>query len=365
MSDHEATDDPVVRTALQLLPVPDHTTGFWQELDHALAAEGPSPVTAAPTAASTQVAAREVPPTRAVAAVPTPAGRPDPTGDPDAGDPALALVPATLRRPSNAVLLVVAAAAVVVVAPGSVPSDLDALVRESQPQDSTPVTLAAGVEQAASGAVLDWIDALAAGDSGDAWSALGPESQAHFGTQTAFEAQAPDLVVGYAAWSAGPPEHVFITPVATDDAGSLAVVTLVGSIDLPSGPERRADAFPVRIEGDEIHLEPFALLGGLELVTPEAPAGETTAAPVSTGDELLVVVPAGADAPVLHLDDGAPVVCGKSDGSELTTMDATPAQRCAWTPPGGHDPRAHTHTVAFLGSDGSSMGARSVLFDAA
>ena len=43
MSELEVTPDPVVRTALQRLPVPPHEDGFWARLDEALVDAGASP----------------------------------------------------------------------------------------------------------------------------------------------------------------------------------------------------------------------------------------------------------------------------------------------------------------------------------
>lgn len=340
-----AVDDPVVRAAVQLLPVPEHREGFWAHLHAVLEAE--AIVEPAPTVARVREPVPPAPP---------------------------ALLPPALRRPSSAVLAAVAAAAVVVVAVASqsllsgrttsgtarraaATSELETLVDRAQPPDSTPAPLTSEQEGAASDAVLAWTQAVGAGETDGAWAALGPASQAHFASAAAFEAELARVAEAFAPWASGQPSQILVTPVADDDAGTLAVVTLVGA--------DAAEAVPVRLTDGGAEVEPFATLPGLELVTPEAPVDDDVAAPMAIDDELLVVVPAGVDAPLLRLDDGAVVVCGEADGSELTTLDDGSAKRCAYLPPDGIDPGRHTLTVAFRGADGASVGARSVLFDAA
>ena len=40
-----------------------------------------------------------------------------------------------------------------------------------------------------------------------------------------------DLAEGYGAWSAAEPDDVLVTPVAAGDEGTIAVVTLVGTVE--------------------------------------------------------------------------------------------------------------------------------------
>jgi hypothetical protein len=220
-------------------------------------------------------------------------------------------------------------------------------------------------ETASSDAVLAWVDDLRAGDGDEAWGALGPASQAHFGTQVAFEEQLTSMADGYGTWSDTQPDQVLITPVRVDDEGTLAVVTLVGTVTMEGREQHRADAFPVLVVDGEAHLEPFAFAGEMEVVVPEDVPSDGTRPPVDPGEELIIVVPSGADAPVLRLDDGEAVICGEAEGTELTDLEDTPGQRCAYLPTGGITPGEHTLTVAFLGSDGASISAASLLFDAA
>lgn len=369
MSEMEVQPDPIVRTALQRLPIPAHTDGFWARLDEVLAAEA-SPaalprdqrtvLVAVPDHTSGS-AGDEVAPRRA----------PEP-------DPALALVPPALRRTSNGVLLAVAAAAVVVVALAGtalleqrngttgVATDevaqpsvaLDALMSEAQGSDVTLAAMSAEGEEASSEAVLSWVDDLGTGDGASAWQAMGPASQAHFGSQDAFESEMGSLAERYGAWSTAAPDDVLVTPVGADDEGTVAVVTLIGVVDQGGTAERQAVALPVRVVAGEAVLEPFAFAGVIEVVVPDE-------APVQDDDALVVVVPRGAEAPVLRVDDGATVVCGRAEGSELADIEGSASQRCSYLPPEGLDAGEHTLTTACRGSDGTSIAAASVLFDAA
>lgn len=367
MSDMEVTPDPIVRTALQLLPVPPHEPAFWSRLDVAIDEAGGS-------RAQANAAERRV-------LVGAPASAPPAASMPPVlelePDPALALVPPSLRRTSNAVLLAVAAAAVVVVAlagntlledrtparsggAGDVaPSAaLETLVSDAQPDASTPSSLSRQGADASSDAVLAWVADLGTGDGEGAWQAMGSASKAHFGTLDAFEAEMSSLSEGYGAWSVAEPEDVLVTPVLDTDDGTIAVVTLVGNVEQEGTMQRRADAFPVRIADGKVVLEPFAFAGALEVVVPDE-------APVTMGEELVIVVPSDAEAPILRLDDGATIVCGETEGSELTDLEGSPGQRCSYLPPEGIGAGEHTLTMAFIGSDGTSISAGSLLFDAA
>ena len=195
---------------------------------------------------------------------------------------------------------------------------------------------------------------------------MGDSSQAHFGSQAEFESLMTDLAEGYGAWSAAEPDDVLVTPVATDDDGTIAVVTLIGTVQQEGTTQERADAFPVRIVDGDVVLEPFASAGDLEVVIPE-PAGDDGVGyePVGTGEELVFVLPGDAEAPVLQIDGGDTVICGEADGTELSDLDQSTGQRCAYLPEGGFEAGAHTVTIAFLGPDGASITAESVRFEAA
>jgi hypothetical protein len=374
MTGRDVPEDAIVRTALQLLPVPPHGDAFWARLEQSLDAAD------APVA---EASGRD----RRAALVPMggdaeAAGAGAPTVLELERDGSLALVPPALRRTSNAVLLALAAAAVVVVAlagntlleqregttissaggDAEASADLEALVKDAQPETATPSTMSADGEDASRAAVLAWVADLGSGDAAAAWAAMGESSKAHFGSQAAFEGELSALAEGYGAWSATDPEEVVVTPILSDDDGTIAVVTLMGTVQQEGSTHRRAEAFPVRIVDGEVRLEPFAFAGELELVVPEGLREEPT---VGSGEELVIVVPSGADAPVLRLDSGEPVICGRAEGTELTPLEGVDAQRCSYLPEGGISPGHHTFTAAFLGGDGASISAEALLFEAA
>ena len=173
----------------------------------------------------------------------------------------------------------------------------------------------------------------------------------------------PDLAEGYGAWSAAEPDEVLVTPVAKGDDGTIAVVTLLGTV---GGSEARADAFPVRIHDGDVVLEPFASAGDLEVVIPE-PASDDGLSweTVDTDEELVFVLPSDAKAPVLRIDGGEAVVCGQAEGTELGDLDQSSGQRCAYLPEKGFPAGPHTVTIAFLGPDEGSITAESIRFEAA
>ena len=128
----------------------------------------------------------------------------------------------------------------------------------------------------------------------------------------------------------------------SSDDETLAVVTLVGVVDEDAGPHRLAEAFPVRLVAGDVVLEPFALAGSLEVVVPATDPVEGDAEPVPSGEELVIVVPTGVAAPLLRLDEGETVVCGASEGTELTVLEGSPGQRCC-VPPTRRDGGRRAH----------------------
>jgi hypothetical protein len=364
--------DAVVRTALQLLPIPPHGDEFWARLEASLDAEVPVPL---PLEPKHRVRPEEPARFAAVAApVPIDLER----------DTALAVVPPAFRRASNAVLVAVAVAAVVVVGiagralleergESGVSSDrsssgtaLETLLRDAQGDDATVTTLSDAHEGSSADAVLAWVADLGRGDVDAAWAAMGETSQARFSSQTEFEGMMTDLAEGYGAWSAAEPEDVLVTPVLAGDDGTIAVVTLVGTVDQEGTTQERADAFPVRLLDGEVVLEPFASAGDLEVVTPEpAPADGVGFDSVGLQEELVFVVPASAAAPVLQIDGGDTVICGEAPGTDLHDLEGSTGQRCSYLPEGGFQPGEHVVTVAFLGDGGAAVTADSLRFAAA
>jgi len=358
--------DQLVRSALQLLPVPSHEDGFWERLDAAISAQ---PVDGGD-----------------VASVESPAPRGaerDDTAEAPALElhrgPEAALVPASLRRRSNALaaLGAVAAAVLVVVAGAALVrqrsgTDLDTdgvaapagtSTSAAANETSSPATTTTGdVEVASTDAVMSWVSALGDGDADGAWAALGPEAKAQVGQRSAFDGMMSELVEGYGDWAGARPEEVLVTPVVSSGPGRLLVVSLVGAVDQDGQVQMRAESFVVRITREKTEVEPFDTAGTVELVTPSATEGSM---PTMDGDEIVVVVPVGADPPILRLDDGAVIVCGDGGGSELTAIEGTSGLRCSWTPDGGIPPGRRVLTVAFVGGSSAAVSAESVVFEAA
>ena len=363
MTEPDVAPDSVVRTALQLLPIPAHGDEFWARLEASLDTEVPLPLhlERQPRALVTDAAPAAV------------------ALEPDAS---LAVVPPTFRRASNAVLVAVAAAAVLVVAiagsslleqrggSGAAGDDppagaaLETLLRDAQGADATLPALSSQHESSSTDAVLAWVTDLEEGDSDGAWTAMGDASQGHFASQAEFDGVMPELAEGYGAWSVAEPEDVLVTPVLAEGEGTIAVVTLVGMVEHEGVRQHRTDAFPVRlIEGDVV-LEPFASAGDLEVVVPE-PTTDGDAEAIASDEELVFVVPSGAEAPVLRIDGGDTVVCGEAEGTDLHDLEGSPGQRCSYAPEDGFEPGDHVVTVAFLGPDGTSITADSLRFEAA
>ena len=360
--------DPVVRTALQLLPVPAHGDDFWADLDRALA------VTAGPAA----------PPIEG--ATTSPSGAASGDAEPPAAfelhpDPALGVVPPALRRRSNAVVAAAAvAAAVLVVVAGTTlirersTSDVDTSEQAvTAPQGSSPASLTSTTLRTApsvsgedgelsSQAVLSWVAALGESDGDAAWGAMGPGSKRHLGTRAAFDDMMSGLSEGYGAWSAAEPDQVLLTPIPTEGDATVVIVTLVGDVEQEGTMQRRADAFAVRLVDGVAELEPFDVAGEVEVVVPDETAGPTQTV---EDDELVIVVPQGAEAPTVRLDDGEAVVCGDAPGTELTDLEGAPGRRCSFSPAGGIPPGSRVLTVAFSTGDGGDISAESVLFQAA
>jgi hypothetical protein len=370
MSEREVHPDPVVRTAVQMLPTPDHREGFWSELHALLDAEPPR---SQASDAQRHLRQRYEPGLSAFV-------HHEPQELELLPVAPLGVVPPALRRRSNVVLSAVAvAAAVLVVVAGA------SLVREHADGDAETTDMAGSAAASSTSAtsspavasltgeasdipadaVLGWVGALEEGDTTTAWEALGPASQAHFGSRSEFAAEASALAEGYGAWSGVEPDEVIVTPVQSSGDAELVVVTLVGEIEQEGTLQHRADAFPVRILGGAAQVEPWGFAGELEVVVPEAVPADGARPVVDGDDELVVVVPRGVEAPIIRLDDGEALVCGEADGTELEVLSEVPGQRCSYRPEGGIDPGHRVLTVAFASADGDEVSAESVLFKAA
>ena len=302
-------------------------------------------------------------------------------------DPRSALVPPALRRTSNGVLLAVAAAAVVVVRhrrhhPPGRPGRCRAGVRRRAggadaraPSSTTPsprATLAtpmsAASEDASTDAVLAWVDDLDAGDADARLDGHGPTSQAHFGSQAEFEA-AHDrpgrglrrLVGGRARRRPRHPGRVerrrAPSPWSRWSAPWTRTAGQHRGRGLPGAARRRRRG-------------PRALRARPARSRWWSPSRRSvdgaTRSRSASGEELVVVVPSGVAAP------RAPPRRRRHRGLRRAprapsspSSTGSPGQRCAYLPTAGSAAGEHTLTMAFLGSDGASISAESVLFEAA
>lgn len=368
MNDHEAPEpDVLVQTALRLLPVPEHEPDFWSRLDVALDAEPPKGgagstedgVDAARGGALVAAAGATGPRTDEVPVVelvPTPVP---------------GVVPAAMRRPSNVVLsvLAVAAAIAVVVAGASlvrsrtddgVGEEEAASTEEADAEPGAPEGLVAPDGEPAAAVVVDWINAVAAGEMEEAWSLLGPRSQTDWGSFDAFAGERTALAEGYGAWRVSDPE-VIVTPLDEDGDEALVVVTLVGTVPQEGSTHLRADAFPVRLVGDRGVLELYDSAGVMEIVVPDDVGTDGSLPVMAPTEEIVLVVPGGV-VPILRLGDGPVLVCGEAPGSELTPLEGTTGQRCGYSPPDGLPAGDQALLAAFTSGDGLSVTAHGAPF---
>jgi len=367
--------DPIVQTALQLLPVPDHGPAFWAQLEAQLEHEAPIAPVGAPAAADVEPALAAGPPLVAPvprAAHPRRSARSRSTAARRPSAATTSLLPPAVRRRSNLVLVAVAVVAAVIVLVAALTlvrdrslSDLDTSSTGGSTDRSTTSTAARDVaaDGAPERAVLAWVGALGEGDMAAAWAALGPASQAHFGSQSAFDQERSALAEGYGAWATANPDQVIVTPVPSGGQAVLVVVTLVGTVRQEGSSARRAQAIPVRLADGAAVVEPFAFAGEVDIVVPRpvTPTGELPL--VQAEDELVVTVPRGVAAPTIRIDRRDPVVCGGDEATAMAEAPDTPGQRCSYRLKGGLKAGRRVLTVAFASPDGSMVSARSVLFE--
>jgi hypothetical protein len=216
-------------------------------------------------------------------------------------------------------------------------------------------SLAASSNDPAVQAVLAWVGQLGNGDADGAWAALGPASQQAVGGREEFDARFSSLSEGYGLWAGTQPDALLITPVTAGADGTVSIVTLIGE----AGGDLRADAVPVRITAGVATIEAFADAGSVGLESPDSSQG----AEVDVDDELSVLVPSRVT-PLIRLDQGPVQRCGEALGTTLESVDGG-KQRCRYLPQGGMQAGGRVLTVAFVGSDGEGVSARSVRFQAA
>ena len=214
-------------------------------------------------------------------------------------------------------------------------------------------------------AVLAWVDDLGAGDADAAWDAMGAGLAGPL--RLAGRVRGPDdrsgrglrRLVGRRARRG--PRH----PVAAGDDGTVAVVTLLGTVEQEGTAQARADAFPVRIVDGDVVLEPFASAGDLEVVIPEPVSDD--GAELGAGRHRR-----GARVRAARRRRGArcsrstaatPSSAARPRAPSCSDLDQSDGQRCAYLPEGGFEAGDHTVTIAFLGPGGDSITAESIHFD--
>ena len=216
--------DVFVRTALQLLPVPQHHDGFWTDLRTALDAE-PAPGKAKPARRAPLAAVAPAPKVAPKAAEPDEPAPPPAVKVVELVRQPVGVLPPGIRRRSNVVLSAVAvAAAVVVVVAGTT------LVRErsggvtdttteladatDQPDDTAASSTSTSISTLTRIRVGGGAHQRRAGVgrrpehraiSTPRWAAMGPASQAFWGSRSAFDAERTGLAEGYGAWSGATP----------------------------------------------------------------------------------------------------------------------------------------------------------------
>ena len=344
------------RTALQLLPVPDHDAGVLGRARHALDAEARAQRAepALPSAGADAVA----PAARAHAEV----------ADPDetrrvaapvtvvelAARPVARLVPRSLRHRSNARALRGGGGRRRGRGGGGLGARAasarwrrrDRLRRRSwSPSPNADVRRRrrarpppADRRPPATDAVLAWIAALAAGRHRRRPGRPGPRVPGPLRLASRLHGRA------HGAWrrATAPgrratPDEMLMTLPSPERRGELVVVTLVGTVDQEGSPQHRADAFPVRV------------VDGVARSSPSR-------SPVSWRSWCRSRVPDGGRPPVVHCrrraggrraprrrrsDDpprrrsDARLRRGRA-GTELTQLEDAPGQRCSYRPDGRH-----------------------------
>lgn len=254
---NDTEHDPVVRTALRDLPVPEHLPGFWERLDARLDAEdrrAPDLATTAPSAA-------------------TPAAdRPADARIETSELPLLALLHPDPVAPRHQRVRFLAAAAVVVLvaltagvilrgdggtgddeggqfagqpaggdaptpfaAPGEAPPEAGPTTTQQTAATTIPFPESSTPEEA----VLTWIEALASGDRMTAEVLLGPHTEEYL---TAIGEDVTMLAEGYGSWATSEPA---VTSIEMVPEREVAVVVLAGTRTVDGTAEYAMHAIPV------------------------------------------------------------------------------------------------------------------------
>lgn len=301
--------DLVVARALRAIDVPEHGPGFWDGLDRRL--QGP---------------------------VEAPAAE-------GAGDlaPLVAEPPPAPRRERVARMLVVAAAIVLVVATAALSARNHAPRARVGPPATAPApstTTTTSPPSPEESAVLQFLDALGAGDVAGAAARLGPRSEAYLeattGSVPTFLAGARD---GYGAWATAQDRTTRTVPIRPGDE----VVLVSGRVQVNGVAQDRTEAFPVR----------YAESAGVWFVEPwafdPATGGRIQLAGPSNDNTVTLVTPAAGTA-WLSVDGGA---------AQQTTVG--PDHQVTWTLPVDLPRGSHALVLVFVNdTDFSALATSSV-----
>ncbi|MDQ3108130.1 MAG: hypothetical protein M3Q68_10045 [Actinomycetota bacterium] len=333
--------DPMISRALRDLPVPDHGAGFWERLEAQLDPQpgrfGDEPVD-------------------------------EPVDEPGDGhgveDEALPTVVAWPGRPAQRRGLRVFAVAAVVIGLVAVATMLtstspDERLRTADGPETTVTTSGAVVTTAppppstatADVAVLEWLDAVGAGDTKAAAALTGARSVAYI---EALGANLDGFLIeageGFGGWAESPDRSTTEVDLNTADGEEIVIVVVSGTWT-GEGPDGfRTDAIPaVRRANGSWAVEPFAFdpeVGGrleIESPTPAAEQGFNGLAP----DAVLAAGAPGDGTFHFSLDDEPPTVV---PGRKTSGRGGV---RASFDPPGDLRSRTHLFVIAYV--DGATV----------
>ena len=342
--------DPHVAALLASVDVPDHRPGFWEGLRHRLDDDA-APATATVSASAGQEHDDHDHHHRD--------DHEDPFGPQGHGHEHDLVEPLRPRSNLRRVVSIAAVIAAVTLTASVVRQRQDAAdrLRIAGPPDAKATTPSPPSSAPSTGAtapppevaVLDWLDAVGAGDTRAAAALTGPSSQAYVSSLGAnLEGFLTEAGEGYGAWSTSPDRRTTEIDLGTEGGITRAVVVVSGTWTGEGTDGFRADALPVVRTADGPWLvEPWAFApdagGRLELVSPEP--GEEGPGGLPPDGVIEVTAPGDGDF-AFSLDDGEVVrVAGRRAAAGASTA--------RFDPPGEMPSRSHLAVVAYLDGDGT------------
>ncbi len=325
--------DPMISRALRDIPVPDHGAGFWERLEAQLDPQGAR----VDTEASDEPAVEH----EALPSVVAWPGRPP--------------------RPRSLRILAVAAvlAALVALTTMLTSSNPDERVRTADGPETTQTTSGVvptsapppPISATADAAVLEWLDAVGAGDLKAAAALTGPRSVAYVDALGAnLEGFLYEAGEGFGGWAESPDRSTTEVDLNTADGEEIVIVVVSGTWTGEGEDGFRTDAIPaVRRADGSWAVEPWAFdpeVGGrleIESPTPAAEQGFNGLA----ADAVLAASAPGAGTFHFSLDDEpATVVTGRKSSGRSGV-------RATFDPPGELRSRTHLFVIAYV--DGATV----------